>query len=440
MKTQTEMQLEAVEVKKQYNHMTAVVDTGGGKSKIAVDYIKSNPKVKYVVVVSPRTILKENMRKEFDKWIKTKGFSNAKNDNPFKWYFPTNSGGVGRNKLYVHFDTIQTIYKWDMEEFKNITGFPRIDLIIFDEIHAIVTPEYSNVFSNLEYMESLGLTATPDDNKTDKLALYNKYCPIKYRFKSSREHKIINGRRYIIFEHKLTDKFRVEAGSEKKRFMIGELKNYEYLAKKVEKAQEAMAKLGAEDYWNSAKEWYWDKKGNPEEQKAGRMFMNAIYYRKNFLLNLTSTRYLARNIVKAILEKSKENKVLVFSELTAQSRTISDYVIDSKQPEDVNDKNKLLFDEGNIRQLGSCNSLTLGVNLVGANYALLESYVGSSVAFEQKTGRTDRLPTDDIATVIIIKVTSTQNERWFTKAVKTLNINRDNSVVVNSMNELLKIL
>ena len=46
---------------------TCVLSTGTGKSKVAIDYIKHS-KSRNILITSPRTNLKENWRKELEKW------------------------------------------------------------------------------------------------------------------------------------------------------------------------------------------------------------------------------------------------------------------------------------------------------------------------------------------------------------------------------------
>jgi hypothetical protein len=76
------------------------------------------------------------------------------------------------------------------------------------------------------------------------------------------------------------------------------------------------------------------------------------------------------------------------------------------------------FNRGDIRELGSCRSLTLGLNLKGATHAIMESYIGSATQSKQKKGRLDRLATDDVAEMWIIRVEGTQCESWFDQMTK----------------------
>jgi hypothetical protein len=90
------------------------------------------------------------------------------------------------------------------------------------------------------------------------------------------------------------------------------------------------------------------------------------------------------------------------------------------------------FDAGTRRELGSCQSLTLGLNLKGATHAIMESYVGSSTRSKQKKGRLDRLKTNEIADMWIIRVMDTQSEKWFESMSKDLITGIDDYMEIES--------
>ena len=119
-----------------------------------------------------------------------------------------------------------------------------------------------------------------------------------------------------------------------------------------------------------------------------------------------------------------------------QSKKLSEYSIHSKQDAELNQEILTKFDSGAIREVRSVRSLTLGLNIKGANYIEKESFNGSEVNFQQQAGRSDRLDVDDIATVIWIVPIDTQAEQWYNKAVK--NIPDEELAIFTDINELLK--
>ena len=85
--------------------------------------------------------------------------------------------------------------------------------------------------------------------------------------------------------------------------------------------------------------------------------------------------------------ESTNHKVLIFSALTTQASKLSRYSIHSKKEAD---SNKLLleqFNQGIIRELSSCDMLTLGLNLKNAKYAIMESFNGSETSASQRMGK-----------------------------------------------------
>lgn len=180
----------------------------------------------------------------------------------------------------------------------------------------------------------------------------------------------------------------------------------------------------------------------------------AMIERKNFLWNLESSKDIALRLKNIILFKGmikgkeientgfiplyQTNKILLFSELTSQADKLSQYSIHSKNGETakkIKENNKELldkFNKGEIRELSSCLSLVLGLNLIGANWAIYESYSGSKTNAKQKVGRTHRLDVKDIANNIVIVPKNTQAEEWHKNAFGWI----EDYTVINDINEL----
>ena len=346
------------------------------------------------MITSPRTNLKENWRKELEKW----GFEPWTGDS---WVTQKTNGRL----INITIENIQTTYKWVNAEF---------DLIIADEIHTMMTPEYSRLFDGVDYEYLMGLTATHDiTKKNDKQFYYDTYCPVIYEYYESADDGLINKTRFVIVNHRLDNDFEVVGGTKAKPFMIGEKAQYEYLTKRMKDGQAKMMAQGSSDWFNDAANWFWRNNGTKEQKFAGMMYLNAIKYRKEFLQKLTSTRAIAQKIVHGVLTHVPESKILVFSELTEQIDKITASTVHSHNKEEINQLRMDHFNEGKLRVLGSCQSLTLGLNLKGATHGIMESYVGSQTRSQQKKGRLDRLATNDVAEMWFIVVRDTQSEKWF---------------------------
>lgn len=395
MKTRDEIQAEAVAALKEHNGGTVHILTGGGKCKIAIDYILQTAKPNDTVIIAvPLTVLVTNWIKEFQKWTQCE----------LKNSLITLTVITSNGSIDIIIDTIQSLYKVNMT-----TTF-----LIVDEIHTALSKEYSNILTNIKYKVVIGLTATLDITKRfDKENLYTQYCPVVFSYTEGESDGVVNKTKFVIINHYLTDEFRIMTGSKNKPFMIGEAKQYDYLSRQIKQGQQLMAMAGSDDFFTDASEWFWKKRGNKEQLTAGQKYLSAITNRRKFLLSLPSTAEVAKRLAKSIILENDSNKVLVFSELVAQIQKICKFNVYGEQDESTNSEILQAFNDGQIRAVGSCYSLTLGVNLVGANTAILESYQGSDTKATQRIGRLHRLATDNTATIYIIKVIGTQQEAWF---------------------------
>jgi len=341
---------------------------------------------------------------------------------PFDGPNTTTDSRIGVARLIeIVIENVQTAYKWKDRKF---------DLIIADEIHTMMTPEYSAVFK-LETRWLMGLTATHDiDDKNDKDLYYEKYAPICYEYYDSADDGLINKTRFFIVNHRLNDLDQVLIKTKKDSWMKGEAEHYAYLSNNIKKGQTLMLMQGSQTWFQDAANWFWKGQGDEKQKHAGMRYLNAIKYRKEFLQQLNSTANLAKKIKDGILLGNQNAKVLIFSELTAQAEKISSITVHSHNSEKLNQRRMDEFDKGLVRELGSCQSLTLGLNLKGATHGIMESYVGSKTRSKQKKGRLDRLSADQVADMWIIVVNDTQSEKWFVNMAEGFDLS--NAVHIDS--------
>ena len=386
---------------------SVVLDMGSGKSKIGLDVAMKDLNADKVLTVSPRTNLTGFLKNDKNSWEKELD----------KWY--------PNEKHRFTMSTIQDAYKWKDREY---------DLLIMDECHTVLTEKYSDLLRNNKFKYILGLTGTPGVEIEGKYDLYKQFAPIIYEYLDSAEDGLINKSRILVFERELNNKFKMQSGSKKKPFMQGEFARYAYLNKEFEKNKIALINIQQQaeqngiinsgiNLWVFAREWgYANKAPNSKERAIAMKFLNAIQYRKKMLHNLPSGVFYANAVKEAILNKNKDNKVLIFTEEVAQADKISEHVYHSKMSAEAKKLNNLeRFDSGEIRELGSSKGLTLGLNINGATHGILESYIGSTVESAQKKGRGHRLNIDDVFTLVLFKVKNTQQEKWFDKVINTLN-------------------
>lgn len=411
-KTREQIQSEAAQALKDNNGGTVHIITGGGKSKITIDYLMSVAKpYDTVLIVVPLTTLIKNWKNELSKFTLC-------GENPNGDYVVV----VPNGNITVSFMTVQSAYKLESLVYT---------YLIVDEIHTIATPEYSRVFKNFIGKAIVGLTATTDViNRDDKQSIYDLYCPIVYEYLDGEADGIVNKIQFHIIEHQLDNNFKILTGPKKKQWQVGELKYYEYLTNQIKIGQIEMAKSGSSDYFGDASKWFWQKQGDKFQQEAARKYLGSITQRRKFLVSLQSTAEIAKKLAKKIISENDSNKVLIFSEEVKQLHKICKYNVYGEQKEDINNEILTGFNSGDIRAIGSCYSLTLGVNLKGANNAILESYNGSDTKSTQRIGRLHRLGVDDVANVYIIKVLGTQAEKWFDSMMTGYDLS--DAIIINS--------
>ena len=472
--TRQERQDKILETLIQNNYIGTIVATPGfGKSKVAIDAVASG-NFTDVLIVSPRTNLKKNWRDELEKWIhQSSSFLTLE---------------------YFTIENIQTAYKWSYED------IAMYDLIIFDEIHTIVTEEYSRLLKIAKNYDipRIGLTGTPDVDKDDKAEMYREYCPIIYEYYGSDKDGLINKRKIYVYKYALDDKHIITIETKNKTWQSGEKTHYDYLEKTIENSVKfvknhyfntlkARAKhlfkvsiippINEEDhnfmrlalskdldhFYEVTRPRYdnrdmshllyrfiqeikgynysvmglnairmLDRTDVPDEVKPHiRKYWWAINRRKKMLWTLSSSAHIAKFIKEQILANSN-NKVLLFSELTEQAEKLSANTIHSNNDKEHNAKMLKLFNSGKIRELSSCQSLTLGLNLKGANFAIFESYNSSNTNNEQKSGRTNRLPVEDTASLIYIVPRQTQAENWFN------NLNLQETILIQNLEDVIE--
>jgi len=377
-----------------------IMDTGVGKSKVAIDFIIDDPNIQTVLITSPRENLKANWYNEIILWSNSVGIFAESDLEPNTIPFM-----MGDKIVLVTFENIQTCYRWENRHF---------DMVIADEVHCCMTSEYSRIFLNNDFTYKVGLTATSDiKGKPEKLELYNLYCPIIYTFLTAEEYGVVNKTKIIVVDHILNNVHKIHIKTKKHDFFLGEQERYSYICKEFRRGQSLMASTGSTNYFEDADYWFWKGNGTPNQKEAARVYLKAVQNRKYFLLRLTSTKQIAIKLSEQLTQVNG-NKVLVFSELTEQIDSICTHTVHSKHKNDINAQTLQRFNDGDIKVLGSCYSLTLGLNMKAVNIAIFESYLSSFTKAKQRRGRLNRLIADEeIATLYIIRLPNTQAETWF---------------------------
>jgi superfamily II DNA or RNA helicase len=340
-----------------------ILGTGMGKSKVAIDILKAidpDGNLNVLLLTNSETLRDSNWKAEFEKF----GLSD---------YYQSN----------VLSECYQTVYKWRHKHF---------DLVIADEIDFAMTPMYSQFFLYNDCTMILGLTGFCSVEKRELLQLI---APVvfEYSTQQGQEGQLLNQSEIILIQYMLskenTLKVSKKAGG---HFMTSENANYGYYDKEFQKANiikagyDKQQRLGAvvdEKQYSSAD---WKVKIMATKRKA--------------ILNGSETSV---KVVKELLSKihaTPGNKVLIFSALTSQADKFGSSTYHGKAHSTEKDLERL--NTGEINTLAVCKAINRGVNLVGVNYIIRESFDSSETDFMQTHGRLMRLNPGQVAKYIIL--------------------------------------
>ena len=378
--------------------VSGIIATGFGKSRLVMlilEQLYQQFDTIYIVVNS--TKLKDfSWKEDFVKW---------------------NKEYIWKKVVMV---TYQTGYKWRVTELDLNKSF-----IVYDEIDfAIGTPEYSKMIYTFHDVKSLGLTGYVAKSKREEL---HKLLPIivEYTFEQAVKDKVVNEVEFVFVKFDLDREKTIKVEwtdkvtKERKSFLQSENDAYDYADKAFrvawgayEKAEDdlALGKITQADF-------------NTIKAKKDR----AMAARIKLLCNgVASARYAIK--LKEHLLKKTDNKVITFSMYTDQANKLSSYVYHNAIAAEIGESNYEKFNLGVIRELAVCGKLDRGVNMVGLNNIILESYTSSDTLVRQRVGRNARLEVHETATFYILLpyymkktkdgLTKTQQVTWASNMLK----------------------
>ena len=351
--------------------------TGVGKTFAALHCILKIPKnstILFLFEISNRENTIKNDIKKFDKIYSTE----LKKD------------------YNLIFACYQSAYKWKNKSF---------DLVIADEVHDSLTLKYFKFYENNSYNKIIGLSATIDkkakidednDSEVTKGDLLNSIAPIIKTISQSNaiELGLIASYEILIYYHNLdkTNKNMI-GGTKKNPFKTTEVAMYEYYDKLFKKALFM-----------------------PENKHKKFAIRNASSKRAKILYEAPSKF----PIVRKIIDNLNTFKFIIFGNSLNALRSISKYVVDSRNTEDQNNKIIEDFQKGKINEIASFKMLKQGANLKNANITILHSYYSVSKDYIQRVGRILRLDENTYNAVIIIATVGTQEIVWLNKMTQDI--------------------
>lgn len=354
---------------------TIVVGTGVGKTKIGLMAIKKLyddwgfPGHFSALIVVPTTNLRDN------EWV-----------NEIDRWYPELAE-------YITIECIKTAYKVTYET----------DIIVVDEIHTTLSPEYRNFHvNNTKDCPTIGLTAT-EPHVEEYGELLKEICPIIYKLtmKESADMGLIS-------------KFKVE--NVYVSFTKKELAKYKIYDKMFHNALILLSNRG--NAFEMARQYKDDK--TSILHKTAKSFWNGMSMRR-------WTCYKAERKLQAcidIIENVKRDKWIIFSQHIEFVEKLSDMlrergIMAVYYHSKLKPKDKALALEAAkspmCKVICSAQALVTGYNLPEIDSAICVASTGSELTFTQSLGRSSRLNESGKykkALYINVYVRNTQEDRW----------------------------
>lgn len=290
----------------------------------------------------------------------------------------------------LKFFCYQTAFRWKNYDF---------GLVIADEIHDSLSPEYSAFYFNNNYKALLGLSATITrstkyeiEGKTITKGDYlDHIAPVCFKY-GMKESKRDNTSReldiYVVHTHLENEKKTVKAGSKTKPFMQTETAAY--------------------DYWDKThkRSFYIE-----DPEKRERSIATTAKRRSEIIYNSRSKIAVTRELLDNL-----DGKTIIFANTIDSLLQVTPNTISSRNTAAKNENIRRAFEANKIRTIGSFKKLKQGANLSGLDNCIIMSYYGSNKDLIQRIGRLR--DNGEIGRVFILLLPDSQEEIWFTKMVE----------------------
>lgn len=358
-----------------------IAGTGFGKSRCGVlaaahviDNVNKN-ETKHeprALVLVPTVQLQEQFKEEFLKWDKVEQLE------------------------HIEIMCYQSAYKLVDQHF---------DIVICDEIHLGLSPQYRKFFENNKYDKLLCMTATLPEEEEYKLKLYE-LAPVDYQITIDRcvELGLVAPYEIECIPVSLTDE---------------EQENYKKINNKFIYWK---YQLGQFDAFNEAKRILADKSASSQQKQAAAQFYACIRNRKKIVDFAENKLY---GLQKLAIQHVGE-KMLVFggaNEFTnklAESVDMFSTVYHSGKTKKQRAAALEDFKSGDKTILCSTKALNQGFDVPDASIGVVCGLTSKSLSMIQRVGRLIRFQEDKIGKIYILYVKDSQEEKWLTNSVKNL--------------------
>jgi len=341
--------------------------TGLGKTKIAMEAVKMLPKESKILFLAEVKDRELEVRKEQEKW--------------------------DTQKWDISFSCYQSAYKWKGTEW---------DLVIADEIHDSLTPEYFKFYRNNKYNQIMGLSATIDERavvseddefKITKGILLKEVAPVCYTYDINDGQVDGTSRPLDIYviNHRLDIYNKnVPAGNDKKRWYQTEFGAYSYKDMIFKKATRS-----------------------PDDVRQRRIHV-ASAARAKLLYELPSKITVIKKLLNNII-----GRTILFGNSLESLEKITSNVISSHRTDKENKQTREDFDNGKLNLIAAFKKLKQGANLNNLDNCVIMSYYSKEKDLIQRIGRLRN--NGEIGRIFILVTANTQEVVWFKRMTESMN-------------------
>ena len=334
------------------------------------------------LIIVPTTNLRDN------EWI-----------NECKKWFP-------HLEKYITIECIQTVYKWNKLYLEGEYSF---SIVIVDEIHTTLSPEYRIIYSRNIGEYWCGLTATPPHIEEYREFL-EKVCPIIFRLNMEEAVSLQLISPYIIENVGV-------------KFNRKEAAKYKSYTKMYNTALFSLSRTG--NAFEAAQKYKGDKK-HPLYKMANQ-FWTGMSLRRWVCYKAESKLEACVNIIKHI----PKNKWIIFSQHTDFVDKLADRLreegilaISYHSKIKTKDKAAVLQAASSplCRVICSAQALNTGYNLPDIDAAICVASTGTELTFIQQLGRSSRLNENNLpktSLFINLLVENTQESTWIKNKLDT---------------------
>ena len=372
--TKTEQQRKALNQWARNNYIGSIIaGTGFGKSRcgvMAINYVlKHNPSLPALILV-PTVQLQEQFRDEFRKWELEDCLDN------------------------ITILCYQSAYKLQGQHYS---------IVVCDEIHLGLSPEYRKFFELNTYDRLLCMTATLPEEPEYELKL-KELAPIVYRI--TLDQCVALG---IVSPYKINC-VPVELTTEERDLYTGINNRFVYYK----------MQLGY-DAFNQAKFIMANKNSDPGDKSIAAQFYNSIRARKA-IIDFASNKI---KVFKELVSNNLDKKILAFggaNDFTdSMAASVNGVVYHSKKTKKQKAHALEAFknDENNV--LCSTKALNQGFDVPNANMGIVCGITSKGLSMIQRVGRLIRFQEGKVGHIYILYVKNSQEEKWLKNAVKSLN-------------------